>query len=253
VLDARRGKRPRTPLGMLRPRNGLGNVPGMPAPSDPNARIAPPHRAPARALVVFARAPELGRVKTRLAAAIGDAAALACYRELGERVTRAVATLRDCRTVVAFTPREGRGATVAWLGEALAYEPQCDGDLGDRMADAVARHEREGASRIVVVGTDCPDVDAAVVEEAFARLDDADVVLGPALDGGYYLIALRAPVARARRLFEEVPWSAPDTLAVTLQRAEEAGVRVTLLAPLRDVDTVEDLEAWRSRSGGGVW
>jgi hypothetical protein len=227
---------------MLRPRNGLDNVPGMPIPADPNV--------PARALVVLARAPELGRVKTRLAAAIGDAAALACYRELGERVARAVAAVRDCRTVVAFTPREGRDATAAWLGEAPEYEPQCDGDLGDRMADAVARREGEGASRIVIVGTDCPDVDAAVVEEAFARLDDADVVLGPALDGGYYLIALRAPVARARRLFEEVPWSAPDTLAVTLRRAEEAGLRVALLAPLRDVDTVEDLDTWRSRMDG---
>ena len=208
---------------------------------------ADPATPGARALVVFARAPEPGRVKTRLAAAVGEAAALACYRALGERVVRAVAGAAAWRTVVAFTPPAGRDATAAWLGAAADYEPQCDGDLGARMAHAVARREREGASRIAVIGTDCPDVDAAVVADALARLDGADVVLGPALDGGYYLIALRAPAARARALFEDVPWSSPDTLAVTLRRAEAAGLTVSLLAPLRDVDTVEDLEAWERR------
>lgn len=204
------------------------------------------------ALVVFARAPELGRVKTRLAAAIGADAALACYRTLGARVVGAVAPSTAWRTVVAFTPAGARDATARWLGPAADYAPQADGDLGARMAAAIEREGAAGASRVAVVGTDCPDVDARVVAEAFARLDTADVVLGPALDGGYYLVAVHAPLGRARALFEDVPWSAPDTLAVTLRRAEAVGLRVALLAPRRDVDTVEDLAAWEADGDGAA-
>lgn len=225
-----------------------------------------PLRPPSDVLVIFARAPERGRVKTRLAAAVGDDAALACYRALGAAVVRAVRPPRDggvpaWRTVVAHTPADAAPALRAWLapaGGALAYEPQADGDLGARMRAAVERAVEAGAARVVVIGTDCPDVDATVVGEALAALDDpdapggADVVLGPALDGGYYLVGVRAPAARAcTALFEQVPWSASDTLAVTLARAAAAGLRVAQLAPRRDVDTVDDWRWWRARPGAG--
>ena len=197
-----------------------------------------------RALVVFARAPELGRVKTRLAAEVGAAAALAAYETLGARVVRAVRGVPACELVVAFTPRDRRARLQAWLGDGLAYEPQDDGDLGARMAAAIARRRAAGAAKVVVIGTDCPDVTAATVEEAFTRLDAADVVLGPALDGGYYLVGVRRPTPE---LFAGVPWSAPDTLAVTLERAQGAGLTVALLAPLRDIDTAADWAAWVGR------
>ena len=209
-------------------------------------------------VVVFARAPELGRVKTRLAATVGDAAALACYRELGRTVVDAVrhadrsTGAAPWRTVVAHTPADAAPALAAWLDPhgagGLAYQPQADGDLGARMRGAVERAIADGAPRVVVVGTDCPDVDAAVVARALAALDGADVVLGPALDGGYYLVGVRAPADRAcAALFEGVPWSAPDTLAVTLARLAAAGLAVAHLTALRDVDTAEDWAWWRGR------
>jgi rSAM/selenodomain-associated transferase 1 len=212
-------------------------------------------------VVVFARAPELGRVKTRLAATIGDPAALACYRTLGRAVVDAVrhppfAVGRGAwRTVIAHTPPDAAPALAAWLDPdgsgGLAYEPQADGDLGARMGAAVARAIAGGSSRVVVVGTDCPEVDAPVVREALAALDGADVVLGPALDGGYYLVGVRAPAERAcAALFEGVPWSAPDTLAVSLARAAAAGLTVAQLTPRRDVDTEEDWRWWQARGGG---
>ena len=218
-----------------------------------------PVTTPVPVLVIFARAPERGRVKTRLAAAIGDDAALAAYRLLGARVAAAVRPstmdgggVPDWHTVVAHTPRDASAALAAWLEPAagpLTYEPQADGDLGARMRAAIERAVAGGAPRVVVVGTDCPDVDAAVVSEALAALDTADVVLGPALDGGYYLVGVRAPADRAcAALFEGVPWSAPDTLAVSLTRAAAAGLAVAQLAPRRDVDTEDDWRWWRDRA-----
>lgn len=209
-------------------------------------------------LVVFARAPELGRVKTRLAAAIGPEAALACYRALGASVVSAVGATHargSWATVVAHTPADAAGAMAVWLerdpaAPSLAYRAQADGDLGARMRAAVEAAVVAGARRVVVIGTDCPDVDAAVVGAAFAALDAADVVLGPALDGGYYLVGVRAPASRAcAALFTGVPWSAPDTLAVSLARAEAAGLSVAQLAPRRDVDTVDDWRWWRATFG----
>jgi rSAM/selenodomain-associated transferase 1 len=193
--------------------------------------------------VIFARAPRLGAVKTRLAADVGAAAALAAYRALGARVVGAVHDLPACDVVVAFTPADGREELEAWLPGSVVYEPQVGGDLGARMAGAIARRHAAGATRVVVIGTDCPGVDAGVVEAAFARLDTADVVLGPALDGGYYLVGVRRPTPE---IFMEVPWSAPDTLAVTIERARAAGLTVALLDPLRDIDTGADWAAWRA-------
>jgi rSAM/selenodomain-associated transferase 1 len=198
---------------------------------------------PKRALVVLARAPEPGRVKTRLAREIGEAAALAAYRALGSAVMGAVDKLGDCEVVVAYTPADGEGLVRGWLGSAPAYEPQADGDLGARMLGAIARRCTAGAERVLVVGTDCPDLDSQLLETAFARLDRADAVFGPAADGGYYLVGMKRPIPE---LFREIPWSTPTTLSATLARAAGARVSVALLDERRDVDTAEDWRAWQA-------
>jgi hypothetical protein len=128
-----------------------------------------------------------------------------------------------------------------WLGTEVALRPQISGDLGARMAGAIADAISAGADRVVVIGTDCPQVTAAVVQEAFDRLEAADVVLGPAADGGYYLIGMAQPHSL---LFENVPWSSPDTLRTTLQSARAAGLSVALLEKRRDIDTADDWRAW---------
>ncbi len=203
------------------------------------------------AILVFARAPERGRVKTRLAASLGDRAALAIYRALGRRVVRALAPLGDAVAIVG-TPDDAAPALRTWLGARLAVEPQGDGDLGARMRRAVARQLDRGAERVVVVGTDCPEVDATVVADALARLASHDVVFGPAADGGYYLVGVRRGAAdRAlAALFEDVPWSCAETLRVSLAQAAAAGLAVALLPVLHDVDTAADWHAWRARSRG---
>src|SRR5688500_1943944 len=116
------------------------------------------------------------------------------------------------------------------------------------MARVIRRELAAGAARVVVIGTDCPEITTGDIGRAFTALETADVVLGPATDGGYYLIGVRA---EHPELFGDIRWCAPDTLAVTLTRATAAGLRAHLLELRSDIDTADDLQAWRRRRGTG--
>ncbi len=196
------------------------------------------------AVVVFARALELGRVKTRLAATMGDAAALEVYRFLASRVIVAAREVADTRILVRCAPDNATEAVSKWLS--VPAEPQGDGDLGHRMERAIVDHLSAGMASVVIIGTDAPDVDAHLMQEALRALHAHDVVFGPAFDGGYYLVGARRPVPE---LFREVPWSSPDTLAASLAKAAAAGYTVAMLPPLTDIDTEEDWREWCARSG----
>jgi uncharacterized protein len=191
-------------------------------------------------LIAFVKAPRPGANKTRLAAHVGDAAALSVYRGLAAETLRRTAPAGDAyERLVFFTPAEAGPEVGEWLpGEALL--PQVEGDLGQRMAAAFEEAFRRGARRVAIVGTDVPGLSAQIVGDALAALEDHDAVLGPARDGGYCLLAL----ARAcPALFQGIAWGTPAVLPVTLQRATALGLRLRLLAPLRDIDTLEDLRA----------
>jgi uncharacterized protein len=194
-----------------------------------------------RSLGVFAKVPVAGRVKTRLAQDIGSAAAAAVYRRLGRQVVAAVAG-PSYRTIVWFTPPGGGDIVRTWLDGLGAAEfcPQVGGHLGTRLVHAFARAFAAGDSAVVIIGTDAPGVNRRIVAAAFRALRTHDVVLGPSLDGGYYLIGLTAPQPA---LFRAIPWSTGDVLRATEARARGAGLALTLLAPLRDVDSAEDARA----------
>lgn len=194
------------------------------------------YAAERRLLLVFAKEPVPGRVKTRLARDVGSGEAARIYRAMGRRVVDRV-RVGSYRTRVCFDPPEARKAVSAWLGREVEYRPQGPGDLGTRLAEAFEAGFRS-ADRVVVVGTDAPDLGRELVEKAFRRLASADLVLGPAEDGGYYLLGLRRP---APALFRDIPWSTAKVLAATRARAEDVGLDVFLLPPLRDVDTADDL------------
>lgn len=192
-------------------------------------------------VVVFARAPEPGRVKTRLAASIGDEAACEVYRRMGAKVvaslTRDAERAYDVR--VCLTPREGEDAVKRWLSGADAYGPQIDGGLGERLRHEVDAAFGEGRSAVVLVGTDCLAVDDLRVREALSALGDVDAVVGPALDGGYYLLGL----SRRLEVFEGVAWSTAEVAEQTRALLRACGARWCELPVERDVDTVEDLDA----------
>jgi hypothetical protein len=186
-------------------------------------------------LVLIARAPRLGAVKRRLAREVGNAAALRFHRAMLGSLARRLGRDRRWRTVLAATPDRAR------FPSPLPRVPQGRGDLGQRMARALARHRRA-----VLVGSDIPGVRAADVAAAFRALDGrADAVFGPAEDGGYWLVGLGP--RRPRDPFRGVRWSGPHALADTLANCR--GRRVALLRRLRDVDDAADLAAWAGRAG----
>ncbi len=192
-------------------------------------------------LAVFVKAPLVGTVKTRLAAAVGHWEATQLYRRLGRLLVRVTAA-PHYRTAVWYAPaRKGR-AVRAWLRGpwVSSFRPQVNGDLGCRLQAAFASHFAEGAARVVVIGSDCPAVGRQIVVQAFRALEHCDVVLGPALDGGYYLLGLKGPHPS---LFDAIPWSSARVLAETEARARTLSLATSRLAPLRDVDTLTDARA----------
>lgn len=192
-------------------------------------------------LGVFVKAPVAGLVKTRLAAEVGVHSAAEIYRDIGRRVVAACAGPSH-ETVVWFAPAGARPVVENWLKglRVTAYRAQVAGALGARLAAAFRRHFQAGARRVIVIGSDCPAVEAGLVSQALAALDEHDVVLGPAHDGGYYLIGLRAP---APQLFRGIAWSTDAVLGQTLARARQLALSVLLLPTLRDIDSASDARA----------
>lgn len=194
-------------------------------------------------LVVFLKAPRPGAVKTRLAGALGPDAACAAYRRLVEALLANLTPLP--RVELCFTPAEAAPEIQPWVRPGWLTCPQTDGDLGERLHAAFTEHFESDALHVVIIGSDCPDVTAQDIEEAWLALEGHDVVLGPALDGGYWLIGLRAPQPT---LFAGIPWSTDRVFGETMCRAREAGLRVALLRELADVDTAADWEWWTRRN-----
>jgi hypothetical protein len=191
-------------------------------------------------LALFLKEPRAGAVKTRLIPALGAPGAAALYRALAEAV---VAATRpgpgDYERLFFFAPAEAHAAMSAWFpGE--AWIAQEGPDLGARMSSAFDEAFRRGADRVAIVGTDVPGLTRDDIAAALASLEDHDLVLGPARDGGYYLIALARP---RPALFQGIAWGTGSVLAATMERAASLGLSVRVLAERRDIDTLDDVRA----------
>jgi rSAM/selenodomain-associated transferase 1 len=188
-------------------------------------------------IVVFGRIPAPGRVKTRLASAIGDGAAAEVYRLLLDHVlAEACAAGQAVTLALADAPRPGD----AWQPPAgVRTEIQHAGNLGTRMLKSFARHFSLGAETVILVGSDLPGLAAAMLVDAASALRRVPVVLGPSVDGGYWLVGQRRP---GHDLFTGVSWSSPGVLQATRLRLLELKVAHEELPTLRDIDTLSDLE-----------
>ena len=195
-------------------------------------------------LIVFARAAHAGQVKTRLAREIGDQAAVDAYKTLMEQL---LANLRAVFNVeLRFTPDSARAEFESWLQPGWHLATQGEGDLGQRLARAFQESFAAGSQRVAIIGSDCPAVTVQDIHSAWRSLLTHDVVLGPARDGGYWLIGLCRPQPG---IFENIPWSSAAVLETTLTRVREAGLTVHRLRTLADVDTVEDWEEFNRPCG----
>jgi uncharacterized protein len=208
-------------------------------PGRSNARGSRWEQLPDR-VVVFTRYPEPGKTKTRLIPVLGAEGAAAFQRTMAERVLMRLRELEHGARVDTEIRYEGGSQRLMrrWLGTGIRCREQHPGDIGHRMFMAFSDAFREGAERVVLVGTDVPGLSAQLVERAFRKLKSCDVVLGPANDGGYYLIGLKRP---HKGLFVGVPWSTSGVLQRTLEIARELGLSTVLLDWLNDVDRPEDL------------
>jgi len=194
-------------------------------------------------LVLFLKAPREGKVKTRLAEALGNARAVGIYRALVERQVRALPP--GWPAEVCFDPPDAGPEMRDWLGDRFSFRAQVAGTLGDRMAHAVRAAFAEGEHSVICIGADCPELGMAELVEAERKLTAGhDLVFGPARDGGYYLLGMRSGCPE---VFERIPWSSPDTLAVSLERARAAGRSLALLGEKGDIDFAEDWAEYLKR------
>ena len=198
---------------------------------------------PPDSTLLFLRAPRIGTVKTRLARDLGDQPALAAYRHLLDHLHRALRNVS--RIQLCVTPDDASAEVEPWRHPGWTVAPQGPGDLGARLARAIQSHLDGGAPSVVIIGSDCPQVQPSDLEEAHRQLRDHDVVLGPATDGGYWLIGVRRFLPA---LFESMPWGTDVVLAETLRRAHHAGRTVAILRTLSDIDTAEDWARWHAGS-----
>jgi len=197
-----------------------------------------------RHVVIFARRPRLGQVKTRLAADIGPVETLRFYRSALNTVTRRLLSGQGWSTWLAVTPDDAAFDSRTYPPGAW-FMHQGDGDLGERMARCLTWF---GPNPAIIVGSDIPDIDRRHIAAAFDALRRNDLVFGPSDDGGYWLVGA-AQGARVGALFEDVRWSTEHALADTLENVR-SGVRVEMLQTLADIDDVAAYCAWRQYRGG---
>lgn len=186
-------------------------------------------------IIIFVKNPVVGTVKTRLAESIGDLKALEVYQDLMEKC-RQEALKVACKRHLFYS--KAIVAIDAWSSEHFEKKIQVEGDLGIKISDACKTVFQE-KGKVLIIGSDCYDLTDAIIQEAFDKLDHTDVVIGPANDGGYYLLGTKQ---FHPELFQDITWSTEKVLEETITRAKSKNLSFVLLKELIDLDTLEDLE-----------
>jgi len=192
-----------------------------------------------KAIIIFVRNPELGKVKTRLAKEIGDKKALQVYSELLQH-THDITIDLDCDRFVYYADYIGNNDL--WESENYEKRLQEGENLGNRMMVAFFELFQQGYSKLVIVGSDCPELTTFVIEEAFDKLDTTDVVIGPSSDGGYYLLGLTQLIPD---FFKNKQWSTHTVLADTIKDTVALRKSCSFLTELSDIDTADDLRRYQ--------
>lgn len=185
-------------------------------------------------ILIFLKAPREHTVKTRLARTIGSKAALKAYGALARFQLSRLPLGWPAQ--LHFTPADAALEVKTWVGKKWSLQPQVEGDLGDKLNHAVEEHFKENQQPVFLIGTDCPGLDSIHFQRAADELEQADIAIGPATDGGYYLLGLRQPCSA---LFRNIDWGSEKVLEQTINAAKEQNLKTALLSPLSDVDTEE--------------
>jgi rSAM/selenodomain-associated transferase 1 len=199
-----------------------------------------------RCLLFFVKNPERGKVKSRLAAVIGGDSAVRLYKNL---VAQMLSTLKEGTfpTYICFFPKNAEKSTKNWLGREYRYMPQNGRDLGERMRNGFIEAFEMAFKRVVLIGSDIPDLPLEFIEEAFIRLNKNDVVIGPAFDGGYYLIGFKDKTFFPQ-LFEGIAWGRKTVFDETMKKLKRSRRAVHTLPYQRDIDTAKDLKYLKDKT-----
>jgi rSAM/selenodomain-associated transferase 1 len=192
-------------------------------------------------LIVFVKYPAPGAVKQRLAQHIGPDAAAKIYRQMAEAVVNNTApqAAADYAVEICFDPKDDKHLVRSWLTSSNRLSAQQGAGLGARMLNAFICAFESGFKRVILIGSDCPDISRQIILQGFAQLQYKDIVIGPAYDGGYYLIGLRQP---REEVFQDIEWGTEKVFQQTCDKIKASGLSFGLLPTLRDVDRVEDLK-----------
>lgn len=205
----------------------------------------------ATCILFYAKFPERGRVKTRLAKHIGDKHALELYKcfilDMLETFDSIALRGGDTHICICYAPESAEQAFREWLGTDYVYWPQQGNDLGERMSQSFRQAFQMGYEQAVIIGSDLPDVSGATIVSAFEELRSRDTVIGPTDDGGYYLLGFRHDTF-APEVFENIAWSTSSVYPETLTKIDRAGLTVSMLPKWSDVDNYEDLQKFYKRN-----
>jgi len=193
------------------------------------------------AIIIFVRNPEKGKVKTRLARGIGDDKALEVYRTL-LTITHDLTARIDADRFVFYTDKVEEQDL--WETSLFKKMIQKNGDLGERMSHAFELLLGQGYEKVVIIGSDCPELNPAIMNEAFDSLDRYPACIGPADDGGYYLLGLNGLIPE---LFKDKNWSTATVFGDTMADLEKTGKKAFILPILSDIDTIEDLLKFKGK------
>jgi len=204
-----------------------------------------------KAVIVFLKAPEKGRVKTRLSKTLSESFVLHLYKGFIHDTLSALPLVAD--KLIYFLPSEKEDELRSWLGNEYPYFVQTGKDLGEKMSNAFRDEFKRGYDRLILIGTDIPEITESVLLQAFDILETKDAVIGPASDGGYYLIGFKKE-SFSEKIFHDMNWSTTDVFGETLKAMDRTGIKYGWVSELNDVDTPKDLKALflRMKNGGRI-
>ncbi len=194
-------------------------------------------------LIIFAKSPIPGKVKTRLSPKITPSKAAELYKAFIVDTVSNALKLKCDKVIIAYTPYNAEMALNRLVGQSVNFLPQKGHNLGERMKNAFKHSFAKGLKRTVIIGTDTPTLPVSYIQKAFDVLKEVPIVIGPTFDGGYYLIGLSEP---NDNIFDSVRWSTSSVFSQTLARIKGVNKRLYLLPPWYDVDTSEGLEFLKS-------
>jgi rSAM/selenodomain-associated transferase 1 len=193
-------------------------------------------------LIIFTRYPEAGKTKTRLIPVLGAKGAADFHKKMTEETLKKalqLATKISVNIEVHFCGGNQQ-LMLEWLGKDLIFREQVEGDLGLKMQAAFAQvFQQNNNQKVIIIGTDCPNLNELILKKAFASLENNDLVIGPATDGGYYLIGLNRLIVD---LFININWGTSEVLKTTEKIAHKLCLKISKLPVLNDIDNPEDLQ-----------